>query len=346
MSLKLAVGLFTGQIPPDSGRTMHQEYREIIELTKLTEQEGLDGVWVSEHHFAADGYLPSLLPILAAMAVVTERVELGTGVVLAPFHDPIRLAEDFAVVDQLAGGRVVCGLGIGWREEEFRAFGIDISTRARRLEEITEILRLAWSGERFDYAGRHYSYSRIAVRPKPYRVPPILIGGYVDAAVRRAGRIGDGYISSRAADDRVRRCFEIASEERARAGREGPPVAGVLKNAFVTDDPERDWPLVRDGIGHQLGVYAGWGQGTDVDGAPLEVLPPDESSIRAATAYGTPEEVAATLEPLVDALAAYPDAHLVCRHHYPGMPAEPAAASIRLFAREVAPRLRRRAARA
>ncbi|HEX2195651.1 MAG TPA: LLM class flavin-dependent oxidoreductase, partial [Actinomycetota bacterium] len=219
MAFKIGVGLFTGQIPRGSDRTFHRDYRDAIELVQLAEAEGLDSAWVSEHHGSEDGYLPSLLPLLAAFATVTSRIELGTGVVLAPFHDPIRLAEDFAVVDQLSGGRVVCGLGIGWREEEFRAFGIDVPTRVRRLTEIVSILRLAWSEPRFDFAGRHYSYDAVAVTPKPARVPPIYVGGFADSAIRRAGRIGDGYISSRAQPERVAESFRMAAAARREAGR-------------------------------------------------------------------------------------------------------------------------------
>ena len=340
MAFKIGVGLFTGQVPQGSGRTFHRDYADAIELARLTEDEGLDSAWVSEHHGSADGYLPSLLPLLAAFAAVTERIELGTGVVLAPFHDPIRLAEDFATVDQISGGRVVCDLGIGWREEEFRAFGIDVSSRVRRLTEIVDILRLAWTGERFDYPGRHYSYEAVAVTPAPERVPPIYVGGFVDDAIRRAGRIGDGYISSRAQPQRVAAAFRMAAEERAAAGKSGLPLAALLQNAFVTEDPERDWPMVSAGIGHQLGVYSGWRAGTDVPGRPLEVMPPDDATIRSTTAYGTPDEVFEFLRPLAPVLGAYPDAHLILRFHYPGMEAAPAAKSIRLFAREVAPRLR------
>lgn len=340
MTVKIGVGLFTGQIPAGSGRSVNQEYSDYLALVRLVEAEGLDSAWVSEHHFSEDAYLPSLLPLLAAFAAVTERIELGTGVVLAPFHDPIRLAEDFAVVDQLSGGRVICGLGIGWREEEFRAFNIDVSTRTRRLREIVEILRLAWNEERFDFSGKHYSYAGISVTPKPARVPPILIGGFVDEAIRRAGRIGDGYISSRAQPDRVAQAFEMAAEERAKAGHDGEPIVGLLQNAFVTEDPERDWPMVRAGIGHQLGVYAGWRAGTDVPGRALEVMPPDETTIRDTTAYGAPDEVVSFLKPIVDVLARYEQAHLILRLHYPGMDAAPAARAIELLAREVVPALR------
>ena len=342
MAVKFGVGLFTGQIPSWSDRTFHREYRDYIDLVRDVEDAGLDSAWVSEHHGAEDGYLPSLLPMLAAFAAVTERIELGTGVVLAPFHDPIRLAEDFAVVDQISGGRVICGLGIGWREEEFRAFGIETPTRTRRLREIVEVLRLAWSEDRFDYDGKHYRYASIAVTPKPARPIPILIGGFVDDAIRRAGRIGDGYLSSRAQPERVAQAFEMASEERAKAGLSGEPIVGLLQNSFVTDEPERDWEMVRTGAGHQLGVYAGWRAGTDVKGSPLEVTPPEEGQLRAMTAFGTPDQVVDFLGPIVEVLDRYAQAHLVLRLHYPGMDAAPARRAIELLATKVVPQLRGR----
>src|SRR5919202_2228992 len=132
MSVHVGVGLFTGQIPPGSERTFTQEYRDSVELVRLAEALGFESAWVSEHHGAGDGYLPSLLPMLAAFAAATERIALGTGIVLTPFHDPLRLAEDAAVVDQLSGGRLILGLGIGWRAEEFRMFNQEKGERVRR----------------------------------------------------------------------------------------------------------------------------------------------------------------------------------------------------------------------
>lgn len=346
MALKIGVGLFTAQVPEGAARSFHREYRDSIELVQLAEEVGFDGAWVSEHHGAADGYLPAVIPMLTAFAAVTERIELGTGVLLAPFHDPIRVAEDFATLDLISNGRAICGLGIGWRDEEFRAFGVDVSTRVRRLREMVEILGLAWTEDRFSYEGRHYRYEEIAVTPKPARVPPILIGGFADAAVRRAGRLADGYLSSRADASRVEEVFAMAAEERARAGKTGPPLVGVLNNAFVTTDPDRDWPMVRAGVGHQLGVYAGWRASTDVPGTKLQVLPPDEDAIRTMTAFGTPDEVVDSLIPLARVCGGYPESHLVVRLHYPGMDAEPAADAIRLFASEVVPRLKEAAAQA
>ena len=143
MALHIGIGLFTAQVPPGSGRTFTQEYREITDLVRLAETLGFESAFVSEHHGSGDGYMPSLLPTLAAFATATDHIKLGTGVVLAPFHDPLRLAEDVATVDLISGGRLILGLGLGWREEEFRMFGIPIDERARRTIEAIDVLRRA-----------------------------------------------------------------------------------------------------------------------------------------------------------------------------------------------------------
>ncbi len=157
MALRIGLGLFTGQVPAGSGRSFSREYRETVELVRLAEALGFDSAWVSEHHGASDGYLPSLLPMLAALASATERIRLGTGVVLTPLHDPLRLAEDAAVVDQISEGRLILGLGIAWRPEEFRMFGVPFAERLARTVETVEILRRAWTGERFSFAGEVFT---------------------------------------------------------------------------------------------------------------------------------------------------------------------------------------------
>ncbi|HVM11893.1 MAG TPA: LLM class flavin-dependent oxidoreductase, partial [Actinomycetota bacterium] len=193
MAVRVGLGLFTGQVPPESGRSFADEYHDIIELARLGESLGFDSVWVSEHHGAGDGYLPSLLPVLGAIAAVTDRVRLGTGVLLTPFHHPLRLAEDAAVVDQLSGGRLILGLGLGWREEEFRMFGVPIRERVGRTLETVEILRKAWTGERFTHRGRAFPLEDVRVTPPPARDDgiPIYVGGHVEAACRRAGAVGE-----------------------------------------------------------------------------------------------------------------------------------------------------------
>jgi probable F420-dependent oxidoreductase len=343
VAVRIGLGLFTGQIPADSDRSFDTEYHDILELSRLAETLGFDSVWVSEHHGAGDGYLPSLLPTLAALAAATDRVLLGTGVVLAPFHHPLRLAEDAAVVDQLSGGRLILGLGLGWRDEEFRMFDVPIRERVRRASETVEILRQAWTGNRFSHRGRAYSFDRVRITPPPFRDggPPIYVGGMVEAACRRAGRQGDGYIRSRGGLDDARQAVAWAEEGAREAGKD-PDALGFaqLQNAFVWEDGDA-WEVVRPGVAHQLGVYAGWRAGTDTpEKTALEVLPPDDDVLRELTPAGDRHEVIRALRPLVDAFAHRSEFHLVVRLHYPGMNLDRAARSVELFGGEVLPALK------
>lgn len=343
MTVRIGLGLFTGQVPARSDRSFAREYADTLELVRLAEQIGFDSVWVSEHHGSSDGYLPSLLVMLAAFAAVTERIALGTGVVLTPLHDPIRLAEDVAVVDQLSGGRLRLGLGIGWREEEFRMFGVPMAERGLRTEETVEILRRAWSGERFSYGGHAYRYEDVRVTPPPAREggPPIYLGGYADAAVRRAGRIADGYITDDAGPDEVRDYLELAEEGAREAGRDPANLELILlQNAFVSRSGDA-WLAIREGVLHQLGAYDAWAEGADTPADDtLEIPATDEGEVRRSTPHGTPEEVAAALRPSLDAFADRPDVELVVRLHYPGMDLETAATAVELFGRDVMPKLR------
>ena len=342
MAVQIGIGLFTGQIPPGSDRTFATEYREILEMVRLAEAIGFDSAWVSEHHGAGDGYLPSLLPMLAAMAAATERVRLGTGVMLTPFHDPIRLAEDAAVVDQISGGRVILGLGLGWREEEFRMFGLPVSERVIRMTETVEVLRRAWTGERFSFEGRHFRYDQVLVTPRPFQEPgvPIYIGATTDAAVRRAGRIGDGYIRTRSNPASWPAALALA-EEGARAAGKDPSALGYaqLQNGFPWVDGD-GWDVVAEGVRHQMGTYASWDEGADTPGQGFWVSPPPDDTLRRITPTGPPHEIASTLRHMIEPFRDREGFHLIVRLHYPGMGFETATRAIELFGTQVIPALK------
>lgn len=342
MAVQIGIGLFTAQIPPGSGRTFSQEYREIVDLVRLAETLGFDSAWVSEHHGSGDGYMPSLLPTLAAFAAATDRIRLGTGVLLTPFHDPLRLAEDAATVDLLSGGRLILGLGLGWREEEFRMFGVPMAERVRRTEETVEILRRAWTGRRFSFEGRAYRLDEVQITPAPAREggPPIYLGGSVEPAIRRAGRIGDGFIRTRGGWVEHMRSDLQTAEEAARAAGRDPSALGFvqLQNGFVWEDGDA-WEVIREGAAHQIGVYRGWADGGDTPGQGFVVGSVDEETLRRITPAGTPEEVATALRPLVESFAGRDEFHLVVRLHYPGMAFETATGALELFAEKVLPAL-------
>lgn len=341
MTVKIGIGLFTGQLPEGSGRTFAQEYRETLDLVRLAEAVGFDSAWVSEHHGSSDGYLPSLLAMLAAFAAVTERIELGTGLVLTPLHDPIRLAEDAAVVDQLSGGRLRLGLGLGWREEEFRMFAVPLEERVIRLLETIEVLKRAWTGQRFSFQGKTFRYERVLVTPPPARPvgPPILLGGYHERALRRAGRLADGYMTDDTAPDSLQPSLALVDEGARAVGRDPRALEIVLfQNAFVQSEGDA-WATIRDGAMHQWGAYTSWDEGHDAPDHDSLEPQADEEEVRGASPAGTAEDVIRALRPTVEALADR-RLHLVVRLHYPGMDFEAAARAVELFAEEVIPALK------
>lgn len=343
MPVEIGVGLFTAQIPLSSGRSFAQEYRETLELVRLAESMGFDSAWVSEHHGSSDGYMPSLLPTLGAFAAVTDRLKLGTGVMLTPFHHPLRLAEDAATVDLISDGRLILGLGLGWREEEFRMFQVPISQRVARTTETIEILRRAWTGERFSHDGKVFQLDSVRVTPAPPRPggPPIFLGATSEPAIRRAGRLADGFIRTRGAGvERAREDLDLAEQGVREAGRDLAAFGFVqLQNAFVSEGQDA-WEIVREGVAHQLGVYGGWERGGDTPGQDLVPVPPGEETIRKRTALGTPDEVTHQLAPLVEAFGDRESFQLVVRLHYPGMDFSTAARAVELFGQRVLPSLK------
>jgi probable F420-dependent oxidoreductase len=344
MAIRIGIGLFTGQLPADSPQTYAESYRETLELVRLAEALGFDSAWVSEHHGASDGYFPSLLVMLAAFAEATNHIRLGTGVILTPFHDPLRLAEDIATVDQLSGGRLTVGLGLGWREEEFRMFGIPVGERLARTTETVQVLRLAAGGQRFSFHGSAFDYEQVRVTPPTAQAggPPIVLGGYVDAAMHRAGSLGDGHITDADDPEHIRRALALMEQGARDAGKDPAQLHLVLmQNAWIAEPGTDRWAEVRAGVVHQLGMYEAWAQGHDTpshDSAEPTVA--DEDAVRAGTVGGSAEEIIQRLRPVIEEFGHRANLDLVVRLHYPGMAFDTAARAIERFGELVIPALK------
>jgi probable F420-dependent oxidoreductase len=318
--------------PPRWHRPYAELYRETLDQIVWAEAAGFESVQVSEHHVTDEGYLPSLFAALAAIAVRTTTIRLGTAVLLAPFHHPLRFAEDGSFVDQLSGGRLELGVGLGYRRDEFRALGVSRQERGSRTEELVEVARLAWTGERFSYEGRHWSFEDVVVTPAPFRPggPPLWLGGASEAAARRAGRLGCHFMP-----DAYMPVENYAVYRAALAETGHDPAAfqtAINPTIYVSEDPERGWAEVKDHLLYQYNRYREWyAAGGDTPAAMLtdpEELPRDRYLI------GTPADVIAGIEKLH---ARHGFDRLFFWARPPGLPLEASQRSLELFAEHVLP---------
>ena len=205
MRMKIGINL------PNFGRTASRE--PLAGLARRAEDVGFDSVWFSDHvvmppevttpyPFSPDGHFPWPVddpwydPVIAMSfaAAATSRVEVGVGVLIAPLRQPILLAKQIASLDAYSGGRIVLGVGAGWMEEEFVALEVPFAERTRRLEDTVHILRSCWRGQTTGYEGTLSLQEGLWCVPTPAREVPILFGASTDAGLRRAGRLGDGFV--------------------------------------------------------------------------------------------------------------------------------------------------------
>ncbi|UUO01818.1 LLM class flavin-dependent oxidoreductase [Mycolicibacterium novocastrense] len=172
-------------------------YADILDFVEWSESVGFEGAWVPEHHAAEDGYQPSPLVLLAAIAARTKRLKLGPGVALAPLYHPVRFAEDCAVLDILSDGRLEVSVAVGYRRREAEGFGVDFSKRGSRTDEFVEIVQRLWAGETFNFQGKHFQFKNTSIKPTPSRGRvPLFFGGSTEKAIERTARFGDGYFGN------------------------------------------------------------------------------------------------------------------------------------------------------
>lgn len=215
-------------------------YREgpagVLRLARAIEEFGYDHIDLFDHvvmGFPVDGRPPGpynpAMPILEALmtlahiSAVTSRVTLGTEIMVLPQREPTLVAKQVSTLDTLSGGRVRLGIGVGWQESEYEAMGADFHTRGARMDEAIALLRAYWGDAQVEHAGKHYRAHGMAMEPKPPQGArlPIWIGGFSEAAFRRVGRLGDGWLASRVTDaEDAKRALESIRRHAAAAGRD------------------------------------------------------------------------------------------------------------------------------
>jgi probable F420-dependent oxidoreductase len=196
-------------------------YRETFELALIAEASGFDTATIGHHHFMP-GNLSDPLTFLAAVAVRTSTLRVGTGIFQLPIHNPVRVAEQVATVDQLSGGRISLGVGLGWWPLEYEVHGSDFRRRGARMEEALQILRLVWTEEEVSFDGRFHRFPSLTVHPRPVQAPhpPLWVAGVADAAIDRAARLGDAWLCGPVQSlPKAQSCLSVYRQACAREGR-------------------------------------------------------------------------------------------------------------------------------
>ncbi|GAA1434167.1 hypothetical protein GCM10009601_58090 [Streptomyces thermospinosisporus] len=309
--------------PGASPAELSARYRAALEMAVYADDRGITTVQTEEHHGVPDNWLPAPFAFAGAVLGATRRLTVTVSAMIGPLYDPLRLAEEIAVLDLLSGGRLVTVAGIGYRPEEYERAGVDFAERGRLQDRLLDTLLKAWTGEEFTYRGR-----TVRVTPRPYSEPhpPLLVGGSSRAAARRAARFGLPFFPSA-------HLPELEAYYKARLAEYGTSGWMMMPSAatsllHLAEDPEQAWARHGRHFLHEARTYASWqpaGARSAVRSAAATV-----EELRAEGVYRivTPEECLAlergtcVLHPLAG-----------------GMPVDEGWRSLQLFAERVLPRL-------
>jgi alkanesulfonate monooxygenase SsuD/methylene tetrahydromethanopterin reductase-like flavin-dependent oxidoreductase (luciferase family) len=309
--MKFGVGDFSGQRPPGSLVTHEQLYAELLEQAKQIEAAGLDSMWVSEHHFAEDGYVASVLTLAAALLARTRRITVATDRLAASLYDPVRLAEDAIALDLLSRGRFVLGLSLCYRDEEFAGFGVDRTTDEARLEATARMVRDA-------FESRPVRKAHVTPPPATEKGPRLMIAADGEHGATRAARLANMLMVD-PTEPWTAVDAAVARYDHARGDHDGELVLFTY-GGLSTKGREAAWAEVSDGFRYMRHNYDRW-----MGRAETQVLPPAHYRLL----IGAPNEVAAQAAEYSDRYGER--VHLVLRCNYPGMTAAAVSRQIKLW---------------
>lgn len=312
-------------------------FDETLGECERAEAAGFDSVWLGEHHNNPILH-PAPLIGLAAIASRTNRIGLGTGVLLLPLYHPMMVAEEGAMVDMISGGRLILGIGAGYAPEEFAAFGTSLKERGSRMEEGVGLLLRLWTEESVTHRGKHFQVTDATVAPRPAQRPrpPIWFGAWAEAAIRRAARLGDAWFIGPSAN-----LAEIAPSARlyhqaCREHGKGEGEVALFRYVFVAGTTRAAIDTAGGAFVQAFErMYFRWPH-------PVVKRPAGELTIERLAEdriiFGDPQTCVAEINRFRRELNVK---HLVCRFSVPGIPRGACERSFDLFTREVMPALSR-----
>lgn len=307
---------------PEFGAPRPQLYAAALEMAEYADRNGIQGVTISEHHGVEDGYLPSPIVLASAIAARTRNMHITLAAIIAGLHDPLRLAEDLAVLDNICNGRLTAVFAGGYVPAEYEMFGKNIRQRVPLLEEAIATMKQAWTGEPFEYRGRTV---RVTPRPVQRPHPHLMMGGSVPAAARRAARLTDGLVTH------IPELYQVYYEEALRLGKNPRPWQQPSPGfVYIAEDPEAAWREIAPHALHEMNAYGKWSAAAGTNSRYTPVTQVEELKASGEYVVITPDECVAMVRRL---------GNLMLHPLMGGMPPELGWRSLELFVNKVKPAL-------
>ncbi|MGI9604576.1 MAG: LLM class flavin-dependent oxidoreductase [Acidimicrobiales bacterium] len=319
-------------------KPVDEQFQEHVSQIQVAEECGFDSAFVSEHHFIGD-FVSSPLVALAYIAAKTSTIRLGTGLTLLPLHDPVRLAEDSAVLDVVSGGRLIMGIGQGYRPEEFAGFHRRLEDRRGLMREGAILLRKLWTERKVTFEGEHFQTDGLSLSPAPIqKPPPIWVGAKAKRAIELAAEIGDCWYADPITP------LDLITERKvawlAALAEHGKDPAdqdlAYYREFHVGDDDEKAWDVGGRAITGEYMAYLRFNHLTDKAGKAIPADRTDlvEGVVRDRCTVGGPAAVIDDLHAVKDALD---PTDMILKMSYGGMTNEQVHDAIRLTADQVIP---------
>jgi alkanesulfonate monooxygenase SsuD/methylene tetrahydromethanopterin reductase-like flavin-dependent oxidoreductase (luciferase family) len=317
--------------PPDRHLAEHEE------LVRLAEHWEFDFIGVGQHFLTPELRYYQPIPYLSHMGTIAPSLRLATFILLLPLHNPIDIAEQMATLDGISGGRAIMGVGLGYADHEFEAFGVAKQDRVARFEESLTVIRALWAGGGGKHEGVHFSIPDMQASALPVQRPgiPIWSAGQTKVAVRRAARMADGWcVPPFLTHAQVVELTAVFNEERERCGLPAAEEFPLRRELVIADSMEEAVAGAAARSESRMGTYVKWGMGHDYTSGDLTGVAAD--NLKDRYVLGTPEDCAAQIDELRRQVGM---THFVLKPQWPGLPHGQAVEQVSRFASEVAPLL-------
>jgi len=327
----VAMGLLLSDVP--ASVPPQQQFKDVVRIAHAAQDAGFTYIVIGQHFLYGDLRWLQPVPLLARLAAeVNPDVKLATQIMIAPLYHPVMLAEELATLDVVTEGRLIAGLGLGYRAEEFDYLGIPFKERAGRMNETLELLRMLWTQDEVTFHGKYFTLENVKPHLKPVQDPlPLWVGAHSLPGAIRAGKFGDGYACPPETPvDEVRERYRVVAEGFAERGKTFTPQP-LRRNIMVADTKDEALlEFARVAQGRYLTYLE---KGLDVM-ANADLKNEFAKAVEDHAVVGTPDEVAEKLVQLVTELPVDP---LLIRPQWPTMDADETIAAIQRIGRDVLP---------